>query len=76
MSATMASLAGQTYDKIAEFAHVLVDANWLDTAESVLYFFEKPWKYDREYGIWVDCDEPDTESPEWSAFCELIEETE
>lgn len=43
---------------LASLAQMLVDTNWLTTAEDVVYFIEKPWKYDELYTMWIDAGQP------------------
>lgn len=48
-------------------AQMLVDTNWLTTAEDVVYFIDKPWKYDELYTMWIDAGQPtppDTGNPQ------------
>jgi hypothetical protein len=43
------------YDELVGFASVLLaaDAFAEPEAQSVIYYFEKPWNYDREHQAWV-----------------------
>lgn len=40
------------YGKVLEFGAILVAADVLPDRHEVLYFFEKPWKWDREWQLW------------------------
>lgn len=46
--------------KRLELATHLVNTGMLQTPESVIYFFEKPWKYEKE----------------WQAFCAIFDKKE
>ena len=37
------------FGEVLELGSALVEDGTLDTPESVVYFFEKPWKYSLEY---------------------------
>jgi len=47
----------QTLDGLCEFATILIDAGYLNAATDVVYFFEKPHKWIKEYEIWQGCNE-------------------
>lgn len=66
------------------FDNVLGLALWLDFSEisafqdsrDVIYFFEKPWKWDREYHIWQLWNKADTdEQREFIVEGEMNEDT-
>jgi hypothetical protein len=64
------------HTELLRFAHVLVDAGSLTDAKEVLYFFEKPWKWDQEHQIWDGCHRPDTERGDWSWFVRKLDREE
>ena len=58
-------------DSIHTFATVLHRAGVLDTVDDVLYFFEKPWKWDNEYDKWVEFGQPlDEHDDNWHPYVE------
>lgn len=42
----------ENQDEVFAFAHRMVDAEAWD-AKELLYYFEKPWKWDVEHAAWV-----------------------
>jgi hypothetical protein len=54
-------------------ADVLVDAGWLDTAKDVVYFFQKPWKYDEQWQLWDACQQPGLGDTNWAWFTAKLE---
>lgn len=55
------------------FARVLVDSDAVQSAHDLLYFYEKPWKWDREYDLWIESGKPTTEDAEgWEAFYDAV----
>ena len=64
------------HSNLVVFASVLVAADWLDTPQSVVDFFEKPWNWDGEHAIWHDHGEPDTEDTGWEAFVDELRASE
>lgn len=48
---------------LAGLAQMLVDTDWLDTAEDVVAFIEKPWKYDDHYSMWINAGRPTRPDP-------------
>jgi hypothetical protein len=61
-------------NEVIEFAGILVRADWLDTAQEVLDYLEKPHKYDPEYELWVGCGRPDLDDQGWDWFARKLEE--
>ena len=54
---------------------VLADVFILQDAESVLYFFEKPWKWTDEYRLWQSYGFPANDEGEaWARFSEALDE--
>jgi hypothetical protein len=45
-------------DEVLAFGHVLVDTGEIDTAKDVLYYFEKPHKWQPEYELWEKAGRP------------------
>jgi hypothetical protein len=60
-------------DELIEFAHVLVEANWLDTPKLVVDFFEKPHKWKSEFQTWDEFGRPRTDDAGWEAFVLAID---
>lgn len=48
---------------LAGLAQMLVDTGWLGTAEDVVAFIEKPWKYDDLYSMWINAGRPTRPDP-------------
>lgn len=47
-------------DEVVAFARDMVAADFIDTVDGLLEFFEKPWHWDREHAWWVANGRPDT----------------
>ena len=47
-------------DEVWAFARDMVSAHFIDTAEGLLDYFEKPWHWEREHAWWVANDRPDS----------------
>lgn len=60
--------------KLLEFAEVLKDAGFLNDRDDVMYFFEKPHKWQPEYEIWREQDEPTMHDENWEWFVRLVEQ--
>jgi hypothetical protein len=58
---------------VMALAGALVRADHFDTAEDLLYFLEKPWKYTPEHELWVDCGRPDLDEDGWPEFLRKLE---
>lgn len=54
-------------------ARMLLDADYLSTAEEVLYFFGKPHKYQEEASSWHRAGRPEPEDPGWEMFTARLE---
>lgn len=62
-------------DDILRFAHALHDADgFANDVGNVLYFFEKPWKYETEYEDWKRLGCPT--SPEDAGLDEFVQAVE
>lgn len=68
--------------QVLAFAHVLNDADRLDTIDHVLDYFEKPWDWDPEHAKWVEHGSPyprpdpltDAEGrAKWDTFVEALD---
>jgi hypothetical protein len=68
------SLAYKAETERLAFAHILVDANWLDTAKDVLYYWEKAYKWDDAYFVWLAHGRPTNESPGWDFFIRNLDQ--
>jgi hypothetical protein len=63
-------LASARSDIVHWFGVVLVSAGVLHDVGGVLDYFEKPWKWNREYNLWHQVGEPTEDNPDsWDAFC-------
>ena len=60
--------------EVIDFAHILVDADALEPGQrAVIYYFEKPWKWDVEHRVWCDSGRPDASSgPRWNVLLALF----
>ena len=47
-------------DEIWAFARDMVSAQFIDSAEGLLDYFEKPWHWEREHAWWVANGRPDS----------------
>lgn len=54
-------------------AGMLVEADWLSTAEEVVDFLEKPWKWANERESWIGAGRPTSEDPGWALFVARLE---
>jgi len=60
--------------KIAAFARILYAADWLNSIPETIDYFEMPYKWDKEYGLWVGQGQPDADSDErWDTFTALLD---
>ncbi len=61
---------------VLTFGQILVAAHWLDTPHDVLYYFEKPSKYDDLHTLWLNTDEPspDDNNPFWETFLDQLDQ--
>lgn len=50
--------------EVVDFASVMVDADRLSTPSDVVYFFEKPWKWDPDFAVWAAAGRPVGPSPD------------
>jgi len=46
------------HGEVVSLASILVGLDRLSTPHDVIYFFEKPWKWDREFRIWDEAGRP------------------
>jgi hypothetical protein len=62
-------------DDLLRFAHALQEADgFAGDISNVLYFFEKPWKWESEYESWRAAGSPsDHTDGAWDAFVEAVE---
>jgi hypothetical protein len=61
------------HDLVIGLASALIDASWFDTPRDLLYFFEKPWKYDEQFRLWDACQQPSTTDTNWTWFTAKLE---
>lgn len=60
------------YEELNTFAQALYDADIL-FGEAVLAYFAKPYKYQKEYELWVKMGKPlGDEDKHWEKFIEMI----
>lgn len=62
-----------SYPNVIGFAGILVRADWLDSADDVIYYLEKPWKWNNEYELWDGCGRPDLDDEGWDFFLKKLE---
>jgi DNA-binding transcriptional regulator YhcF (GntR family) len=71
-------------DELNCFAHVLIDSDRIDAdqCKDLIYYYEKPWKWDREHQVWralgepmepSRADSPKTYAADCKAWDELLE---
>jgi len=61
------------HDELCRLAAVLLYARH-STGLEVLEFFERPWKWEPEHQLWVDCGRPDNSVDEgWESFVEQLD---
>ena len=61
--------------EIVEFAEMLVDADLLESAKDVIYFLDKPWKWNNEHEAWVRHGRPaDDTADGWFPFHKELEQ--
>ena len=68
------TLTGKDPDEVHQFATVLVQAGELRTASDVLYFFEKPWKWQELYEFWREYGQLMEGDSGWTDFWNAWEE--
>jgi hypothetical protein len=57
------------HTELCRLAAVLLYTRPDTTPLAVLEFFERPWKWEPEHQIWVDCGRPDnSEDAGWESF--------
>lgn len=66
------SLTSASEDTL-QVASMLIAAGILDTAADVLYFFEKPAKYEPEAQAWDRAGRPYAEDPQWELFAARLD---
>jgi len=64
------------YSEVLAFGHVLNDLDRFDTPGDVLYYLEKPHKWDGEHELWVGCNRPTDEDASWAWFLSKLEQNE
>lgn len=57
-----------TFAELIPFAHALVQTDQLPMPTDVVYFFEKPHKYAKEFQTWDELQRPQPGDPTWEAF--------
>jgi len=55
------------------FARVLWESDLLNSGEDILDFYEKPYKWDEEFLIWLSYGSPDSESLAWDDFLAKVQ---
>lgn len=66
-----------TYDNVYVLAKVLHEAAQLIDAEDLLSYFEKPWRWEREWNLWNTWDKPQGYEDEgWQAFLDALDAPE
>ena len=63
----------EVYDNLIGLASWLDSECWFGGSAEVIYFMEKPWKWEREYGLWLAWREAETEELR-ERLCEAIGE--
>jgi hypothetical protein len=59
------------YAELVLFARVLCDLEMFATIDDLLYFLEKPWKWDEEHDFWNEAGRPTYDEGEnWQIFYE------
>lgn len=67
----------ESFAEVLRFGRVLNNAEEFDNPSEVLYYFEKPYKWDREHETWSEMGEPyDDGDDSWSEFVEYLDERE
>ena len=61
--------------RVWEFSRILRAAGLLDD-DQLDYYFEKPWKWDREFALWHGMGRPDLDgdAEAFDAFAEAVEQ--
>lgn len=60
--------------ELVAFASVAIDAALIeDTAKDMLYFFEKPQKWEPEHELWVNANRPVIGDDGWPFFCRQLD---
>jgi hypothetical protein len=65
------------HDELVHFANVLVDTDWFESPRGVVYFFEKPWKWEPQHQLWEQSGRPASDAgATWDAFISLLAESD
>lgn len=54
-------------------ADMLTSAGWLDTAQDVVYFLEKPWKWQEQRDLWIAAGSPTPGSDAWQLLVKRLD---
>lgn len=64
----------ENFSEVLRFARVLNNAEEFDNPNEVLYYFEKPYKWDKEHDQWTEFEEPyDEDDENWGDFIEYLD---
>jgi hypothetical protein len=58
----------EDYHELASFADALDEANEWDDVEELLYYIEKPFKWNTEHEKWEEFGNPYSEDEGWTDF--------
>lgn len=64
----------EDYENIKWFGSILVEANYIDNKTELQYYYEKPWKWDKEWAAWQALDSPNSDEKNWDTFIDKLNE--
>jgi hypothetical protein len=59
--------------KVAQFAYVLIAADWLSAPADVVEFMESPWRWANQHDVWTLYGEPYKDDAKWDGCVEMME---
>lgn len=63
----------EDYRELGSFASVLYDADEFDDVSELLYYIEKPYKWDTEHDKWEEMGNPSSDDDEWDEFKAILD---
>lgn len=61
---------------LRETAGMLAAADYLTTAQDVVDFLDKPWKWETERTLWLEAGSPQPDTPSWDLFDKRLQRQE
>lgn len=58
--------------QLCDAAQMLAEAGYLDSAQDVVDFLEKPWKWQDERALWLEAGSPLSDTEQWALFAQRL----